>query len=81
MGNDRDSDCFYVIPTKIVRMRLARYRNAYLNTGKRNGEKRKDIGHWTLHLAPLRNGEKRFNYGLEKHWNIYLDNWASLEGL
>jgi hypothetical protein len=75
----RENDVFYVIPTATVRKRIAAYRDEYLRNAKRNGEPRKDIGHWTLHLKPLRNGEKRFNYDCARHWKTHLENWKALE--
>jgi hypothetical protein len=79
MGADRTRDQFYVVPTSTVRKQLKEHRNHYLKTPKRNGETRKDLGHWTLHLADLRKGEDRPSHGLEKRWAKYLGKWDLLE--
>lgn len=79
MGLDRTEDCFYVMPTLVLRKRIHDYSIEYLATRKRNGGERRNTGHWTLWLGDLRNGEARMNYGLATHWATYLNNWYILE--
>jgi hypothetical protein len=81
MGNNRSEDVFYIIPTRIVRKRkrLDSYRTYYLRKKGRNGNQRKDLGWWTLHLAELKRGEDRLSYGLVRKWKRFLGNWATLE--
>jgi hypothetical protein len=79
MGRIRGEDSFYVIPTKIIRKQIDSYRTFYLNTAKRDGHARKDIGHWTLRLSPLKSGDNRPNYNLVQSWTPYLNNWMILE--
>jgi len=80
MGSvDRSGDQFYIVPTIVVRKQLKKHRGHYLQTPKRDGQPRKDLGHWTMHLAELRNGEVRPSHGLEQRWLQYLGNWKILE--
>lgn len=80
MGEDREGDAFYVIPTAEVRKRISISRADYLNKRKRDGGKRKDLGHWSLLLNEARNGEDRSDHGFARKWKRYLNAWASLEG-
>jgi hypothetical protein len=79
MGDTREADEFYVIPTQVLRKTISDYREFYLAQQKRDGGRRKDTGHWTLNLRELRSGEDRPNYGLRKKWEQYRNNWSSLE--
>jgi hypothetical protein len=79
MGEDRQSDHFYILPTRDVRLQLNKYRRRYLDTPRRDGLKRKDLGHWTLRLAEMRSGEDRDSYGFARKWASHRDNWALLE--
>lgn len=79
MGRDRATDQFYVVPTLIVRKQLKAHRKHYLEMRKKDGEARKDSGHWTMHLADLRSGEDRPSHGLERRWAEYLGKWELLE--
>jgi hypothetical protein len=80
MGATRQDDHFYIIPTRALLETIHSYRQAYLDRAKRDGGIRKDVGHWTLHLAELRSGEDRVNYGLATKWAAYRDKWDLLEG-
>ena len=80
MGHDRRDDQFYVVPTRVVREQLKKHREHYLGVRRRDGESRKDLGHWTKHLAGLGSGEDRPSHGLQRRWAHYLGNWALLEG-
>jgi hypothetical protein len=80
MGETRETDQFYVIPTRIVRETLGIYKKAYLAQKRRDGGARKDTGHWTLRLNELKTKEDRPNYGFERKWAKYRDKWPLLEG-
>lgn len=80
MGTERAKDQFYIIPTSTVRKQIKDNREQYLGTPKRDGESRKDLGHWTLHLAALRSGEDRPSHGLEQRWAKFRENWKLLKG-
>jgi hypothetical protein len=79
MGEDRQNDDFYILRTRVVREQLNKYRQRYLATPRRDGFKRKDLGHWTLRLAEMRSGEDRDSYGFAKKWAPYRDNWSLLD--
>ena len=79
MGEDRQGDDFYILPTRVVRQQLNNYRRSFLGTPRRDGLNRKDLGHWTLCLAEMRSGEGRDNYGLATKWASYRDNWGLLD--
>jgi hypothetical protein len=79
MGEGRSGDAFYVIPTRTLRAQISIHRRSYLDQPKRDGERRKDLGHWTLHLDELQSHEERASHGFREKWKPYLDNWASLE--
>jgi hypothetical protein len=79
MGKQRSGDQFYVIPTAVVRKQLSEHRVHYLSVRRKDGQTRKDLGHWTVHLAELKSGEQRPSHGLEKRWAHYLENWDLLE--
>jgi hypothetical protein len=79
MGEDRQSDDFYILPTHIVRQQLKDYRRSFLSTPRRDGLPKKDLGHWTLRLAKMRSGEDREGRGLAEKWARYRENWALLD--
>jgi len=76
MGETRENDQFYVVPTGVVRDAIANWSREYLNTKKRDGQPRKDTGQWVLDLPGDPN---RLNKGFEKKWAKYRDNWSALE--
>jgi hypothetical protein len=79
MGRVRRDDQFYVIPTRILREQINAHRRAFLNQPRRDGNSRKDLGHWTLRLQPTRSGEERPNYGFASKWKAYREAWETLE--
>lgn len=79
MGENREGDDFYILPTGVIRRQLSTYRQYYLAIPRRDGGKRKDDGHWTLWLAELRSREDRPNYGFAKKWTLHRDNWSLLD--
>jgi hypothetical protein len=79
MGASRSEDSFYVMPTADLRSTIRRYSKEYLAQTRRDGRPRKDTGHWTLFLFPLRSGERRQNRNLQTKWLPFLTNWKLLE--
>jgi hypothetical protein len=79
MGNKRDSDHFYIVPTKILREQINAHRSAFLENPRRDGHPRQDLGHWTLRLNSIKGGEDRPNYGFAQKWEAYRDAWESLD--
>ena len=79
MGLNRRDDFFFIVPTQVVREVIRSYSVWYLENPKKDGGKKKDTGHWALHLEDLRNGEDRINRGLARKWRQYRDNWELLE--
>lgn len=76
MGETREHDRFFIIPTQRAREDVLKHRNASL---ERRGGKPTNFEHWTLHLKELRSGVDQPNYGFERKWKNYLGNWESLE--
>jgi hypothetical protein len=79
MGDKRQDDHFYVMPTRILREQVNAHRKAFLATMRRDGAPRKDLGHWTLRLYQVRSGEDRPNYGFAQKWKSYRDAWQLLD--
>jgi hypothetical protein len=79
MGASRAEDMFYVMPTVELRKTIERYSRQYLAQNRRDGHPRKDTGHWTLFLRPLRSGEPRENRNLQTKWHPYVTNWQLLD--
>lgn len=80
MGETRESDQFYVVPTRVIRKQIKLYRRKYLNRRKPDRTPYIDTGQWTLNWSPRRDRKDRFNYDLAEKWARYRDNWALLEG-
>jgi len=80
MGEGRGDDHFYVIPTRILRQQINAHRRDFLDNPRRDGNARKDVGHWTLRLRPTRGAGERLNYGFAQKWKAYQDAWDSLGG-
>jgi hypothetical protein len=79
MGRDRGNDQFYVVPTIVLRKQIRQHRDDYLSVRRKDGEDRKNLGHWTLHLADLKSGKERSSHGYARRWAQYLDGWNALE--
>jgi len=80
MGEKRNQDRFYVVPSRVVLQALDEWRRAALTVG-RPGSKgpQKDIGLWVLRWRDLRSGQSQPNYGFEKKWEKYLRGWGLLD--
>jgi hypothetical protein len=76
-AKNHSADKFFILPTKILRRDLAKYRRIYLNTPKRDGTARLDSGRYDLRLASRKT--KYAGAGFETKWNTYLNNWDILE--
>jgi len=72
MDKTREGDKFFVMPTAQLRKEVAARQKAYLSIPTRQGQKRKDTGHWTLHF--------RGGTGIDENWKKYLEAWNLLEG-
>lgn len=75
MGAVREDDLFYVVPTRTLREQINAWRSEALSQARPQS----DRGHWTLRLAERRGGEDRPNYGFERKWKCYLNNWRLLD--
>jgi hypothetical protein len=85
MGGEReddhfDLDQFFVIPTHILREQIKAHRRTSLDNPRRDGNPRRDLGHWTLRLNQRRDGGERPNYGFAQKWETYRDAWKLLDG-
>jgi hypothetical protein len=79
MGDERDGDRFFIVPTRVVRKSLNSHMDEYLGMKTREGQPRKDTGQWTLHWAGLKSGARRHSHGYEAKWQQYRDAWDILD--
>lgn len=79
MGRDRSKDQFYVVPTAVVRKQIRQHADDYLSIPKKDGDPRKNLGHWTLHLGDLKSGKERSSHGYAKRWAQFLEGWPLLD--
>lgn len=74
MGNNREDDRFYVVPTAVV----------WREIGERQKEQKargvKDIGMWHLSFSERRDGREEAGRGIERKWSKYLGKWDLLDG-
>jgi hypothetical protein len=80
MGARRAGDQFYIVPTAVVRKEIRKRQCDYTKTPRRDGQNRKDTGHWTLRLSGRRNGCDEGGWGLAEKWREYRGNWSRLDG-
>jgi hypothetical protein len=74
MGEKRNQDRFYVVPSRVVLQALDEWRRAALTVGRPKSKgPQKDIGLWVLRWRELRSRQSQPNYGFEKKWEKYLD--------
>ena len=78
MAQERTSDQFYIIPTRVVRRVQAARWTDYYASPKRNGQKKVVSGHLSLRWAPAPDGESRPGWGLATKWARYLGAWDAL---
>ena len=78
ISSNRTKDEFYVMPSHVVREEIILRQKDYLAVPKKDGTKRKDTGHWALHLAERRDGQQQGGYHLEEKWKEYRDAWGLL---
>lgn len=79
MGEQREQDQFYIVPTSVVRQAIAARKKDFLRITKRNGEPRRDVGHWTLRLKERKDRRQEGGWGLEQQWKAYLNGWRALD--
>jgi hypothetical protein len=79
MGEQRESDQFYVVPTGIVRDEISARERDYIGQLKRDGGERKNTGHWTLRLQQRKDGREEGGWGLAHKWKQHLDAWEALD--
>jgi hypothetical protein len=72
MGEIREGDQFYVVPTRVVFQAIEAWRIEALNT-------QRDNGHWRLKWNEHRGGQAKPNYGFERKWEEYLNARDRLE--
>lgn len=80
MGDQREKDQFYIVPTAVVQKEIALRKKDYLKSPKRDGSPRKDTGHWTLRLCERKDGREEGGWGLVEKWRKYLGGWSLLDG-
>lgn len=78
ISSDRSKDEFYVMPSHVVRDEIILRQKDYLAILKKDGGKRKDTGHWVLHLAKRKDGRQQGGYGLAEKWAQYCNAWDLL---
>jgi hypothetical protein len=79
ISSDRTKDEFYVMPSRVLREEIILRQKDYLAIPKKDGTKRKDTGHWALHLAKRKDGRQQGGYGLEEKWKKYANAWHLLD--
>jgi hypothetical protein len=79
VGDVRQNDEFYIMPTRILREQINEHRDYYLNQPKRGGGPHKDGGHWALSLDDAKSDPDRHNHGYAKKWKVYHDGWEGLD--
>ncbi len=80
MGEARDDDEFWIVPTPVVRRRLKEAQDEYYGQLKRDGQPRVDNGQCTLWLDQLKREtqQTRQAYGIADAWKSYRNSWALL---
>jgi hypothetical protein len=76
MGETRNVDRFYVMPTCILREQI----NIRRREPGKDGKSRLNFGLCTMRLRQHRSGIERVNYGFEEKWKRHLDDWNCLGG-
>jgi len=74
MGDRRQNDRFYVVPTHEVRKEIGERQ-------KERGERGvKDIGMWRMSFADRKDGRPEAGAGIERKWGHFEGAWDSLDG-
>ena len=74
MGDGRDNDRFYVVPTIVVRKEIAKRQAEHRPRGN------KDIGMWRLSFGERKDRQERAGHGIDRKWSKYLGSWELLDG-
>lgn len=75
MADKRGDDCFYVVPSHVVRAECILRQREH----RERPTPSREIGKWNLILADRRDGQQRGGVGMAKKWASYRENWKSLE--
>jgi hypothetical protein len=71
MGDKRERDRFYVVPTAVVWTEIG--------ARQREHKVRKHIGMWRLRFKGRRDGRQEAGCDIENKWSQYLDDWQQLD--
>lgn len=72
MGNHRQDDQFYVLPTAVALKEIGKRQSAQKG--------RKDIGMWRLSFAPRKDHKEEAGRDIARKWGEYLGRWDKLDG-
>jgi hypothetical protein len=76
MGEQRENDQFYVVPTTVAWKEIAKRQLAHKK--KKSGVK--EIGMWRLSFSDRKDGREEAGRGIEKKWRPYEGAWKLLDG-
>ncbi|HEV2337128.1 MAG TPA: hypothetical protein VGS13_16595 [Stellaceae bacterium] len=76
MGERREQDRFYVVPTAVAWKEIANRQSEHRN--KKTGVK--EIGMWRLTFRDRKDGQEEAGRGIERKWGKYEDSWDLLDG-
>jgi hypothetical protein len=71
MGDKRERDRFYVVPTAVVLQEIGARQREHKN--------RRHIGMWKLRFKARNDGHQEAGCDIENKWSQYLDNWGQLD--
>ena len=74
MGNQRQDDQFYVVPTSVVLKEIGKRQHKQSENGI------KDIGLWRLSFAPRKDLQEEAGRDIKGKWEKYLGCWDMLDG-
>jgi hypothetical protein len=76
MGERREGDRFYVVPTTVAWKEIAKRQLEHKN--KESGVK--EIGMWRLSFSDRKDGQQEAGRGIERKWGQYEGAWDLLDG-
>lgn len=77
MGNQRQDDQFYVVPTPVALKEIGKRQRAHSEKYEKGV---KDIGMYRLSFAPRKDGQEEAGRDIERKWGKYLGRWDTLDG-